>query len=501
VAVAIENKSVGNSGLNNILTHLSPLNNTATNAGTLTTTASTTAVIIFVAVASQTDVISAVKLGGVSASELTNSFKAFGAITSGSGSVRAFELKSPGAHAAGQIQVTQNSGGTLDCYCWAISYTGSDASNASTAWSGNDGGSAKTQDTTGASPSSIPSTDQISAFFLNPVQGWQSNNTDYPCTGVTATTFVDTDGALTNNSAAVTATGNNATATMIGDNAGAPGTADFCCAVAVWVAVPASGVVENKAEYRARSFPFNWFPRLRNLTNYAQDQSSFGVETNPHWRGRAFPPQWSPLRALVQKSDPNTPPQLANPHWIGLPWPIQWKPMPLGRTTAQDFSSFGVETNPHWRGRPWPFIWQLMPLGRSVPTDVPFTPPDVPVYFQPRTWPLQWKPLAALNQVPATDVPPFQADTPAYFLLRTWPILWQLNRALGQTTANDLSSTGVETNVQFTPRTWASQWNLQASLLRGTPQDFSSTAPVGTMQYITSLGGIFNPNPGGQSIG
>jgi len=219
------------------------------------------------------------------------------------------------------------------------------------------------------------------------------------------------------------------------------------CAVAMEIQAAAAGVVENYAFFKGRTFPSQWNLNAALLRGVAQDTSSFGIETNPHWRGRTWAPQWSLLRALMQNSDPNAP--LAQPEtntfFIPRAWPLQWKPLPLGRTTAQDFSSFGVETNPHWAGRAWPAIWQ---------------------------------PLAALGRVPAIDVPFVQPDTPAYFTLRVWPLQWNINKAIRQVTAQDFSAFGVETNVQFISRTWPAQWNLQASLMRGAPQDFSTLPPA-----------------------
>src|SRR6266481_899678 len=188
----------------------------------------------------------------------------------------------------------------------------------------------------------------------------------------------------------------------------------------------AAGVVENYAAFKGRTFPPQWNLSAALFRGAAQDTSSLGVETNPHWRGRAWAAQWSPLRALMQNSDSNVPfaQSETNTFFIPRMRPAAWNPLPLARTTAQDFSSFGVETNPHWVGRPWPVIW---------------------------------KPLVALNRVPAADVPFVAVDAPVYFLLRTWPLQWQLNRALGRNTANDFSSLAVETNQFFQPRTWATR--------------------------------------------
>jgi hypothetical protein len=250
---------------------------------------------------------------------------------------------------------------------------------------------------------------------------------------------------------------------------------------------PSAGaaVVAGPAHFRGRTFPSQWRPNRSLFQGAAQDQSSFGVETNPHWRGRTWAPQWKPLPALTRNSDPNAPfaqPE-TNTFFVPKTWPVQWKPWPQGKTTAQDFSSFGVETNPHWQGRVWSAIWTLMPLTRSVPTDVPFVPPDTPTYFQARLWPVAWTPLGVLARLPAVDVLLAQSDAPTYFTPRQLPFIWNLNRALGQNTAQDFSSSSVETNVQFTPRSWPLQWALQASLMRGAAQDFSTLPPVSQPVY------------------
>jgi len=257
----------------------------------------------------------------------------------------------------------------------------------------------------------------------------------------------------------------------------------YIAGIAMFKAAAGAAVVEGPPQFKGRAFPSQWNPNRQLLRNAAQDQSSFGVETNPHWRGRTWAPQWSPLRALMRNSDPNAPfaqPE-TNTFFSPRTFPVQWKPLPLARTTAQDFSSFGVETNPHWTGRAWPAQWNLT-LRQSPAVDVPAVTPDNPTYFTLRTWPVVWTPLAALNRLPAADVPFVAVDAPVYFLLRTWPLQWQLNRALGQNTANDFNSSAVETNQFFQPRTWATRWDLQASLMRGAAQDFSSAAPI-----ITSL--------------
>lgn len=169
---------------------------------------------------------------------------------------------------------------------------------------------------------------------------------------------------------------------------------------------------------------------------------------------RQFPQRWNVLRALTRNSDTNQAPPDTPKHFVPLTWPMLWTPMPLGRTTAQDFSSSAVETNPHWIGH---------------------------------TYPPQWHPEAALRLNPAVDVPFVLIDTPTYSIPRTYPPQWVLNQSLMRGTAQDFSTSAVETNVYFIPRTWPVQWQLQASLMRGTPQDFSSTAPVVTgVHYVTT---------------
>lgn len=124
--------------------------------------------------------------------------------------------------------------------------------------------------------------------------------------------------------------------------------------------------------WQSRKFPLQWNPLAKLSQTDPQDSSSFGVETNPHWRGRTFPLQWAPLLALMRNSDTNAPfaqPE-TNTHFKPWSWPLQWTPVPLGRTTAQDFSSLGVETNIFYRPRTWGQQWNLtQSLLRGTPQD------------------------------------------------------------------------------------------------------------------------------------
>src|SRR6266436_7853395 len=196
------------------------------------------------------------------------------------------------------------------------------------------------------------------------------------------------------------------------------GTANWVPNVVAFKPFAATGTIDVPSSYPSRSFPRQWNLSAALFRGAAQDTSSFGVETNPHWRGRTWAAQWSPLRALMQNSDPNAPfaqPE-TNTFFIPRMRPTAWNPLPLARTTAQDFSSFGVETNPHWRGRVWPVVWT----------------PAVP------------------NPVPAVDVPaPPAVETNTYFIPRTWSVQWTLTAGLLRGTPQDLSTVVVVTQAQY----------------------------------------------------
>jgi hypothetical protein len=194
-------------------------------------------------------------------------------------------------------------------------------------------------------------------------------------------------------------------------------------------------------------------------------------------------------------------------------FPVKWNlNAALFRTSAQDTSSFGVETNPHWVGKPQPPQWNISKgLYRNPATDVPFVVTDTPVYFIQRPYPVQWSVNKALWQITAQDFSSFGVETNPHWLGKPWPVAWSLRtllqnsaadvpvtavetnphwvgktypvqwsalRALLQNTPTDVFVSAIETNIQFIPRSWPSQWSLQASLLRGIPQDFSSLPPA-----------------------
>src|SRR5258708_1993093 len=196
-------------------------------------------------------------------------------------------------------------------------------------------------------------------------------------------------------------------------------------AVIIIAVKPAAGaaVVEQPPSFNSRTFPFQWNLNRRLLSNTAQDQSSFGVETNPHWRGRTWALQCSPLRALMQNSDPNAPfaqPE-TNTFFNPRTWLIQWKPLPLGRITAQDFISSSPETNPHWRGQAWPLQWCVQQsLWQTAAADVSVqvgeTNPQC--WVQPHVWPLRWNfHISLLLSIPQdfSSLPPVSQPVYARF--------------------------------------------------------------------------------------
>jgi hypothetical protein len=240
MSVAKENLSTGNSGnVPAIIFHLNIAANTATNAGTITTTANTTTVLIFVEIDSQTNTITAVTLAGTAATLISGSFIAYGGSANGAGGIACYEVKSPGAGTNKQIQVKCSAAQAV--YTYAISCTGSDTVNPSTPFSGHDSGTGSIEAVSSASPSSIPNTDLVSTMFSNPLQGWAlSNGVNYPFTGGTGETFIDGDGTVAENVAAVYISGNNNTITAKGFCGGSPGISDNWCVLAIWVAVPAA---------------------------------------------------------------------------------------------------------------------------------------------------------------------------------------------------------------------------------------------------------------------
>lgn len=219
-------------------------------------------------------------------------------------------------------------------------------------------------------------------------------------------------------------------------------------------AVAAGAVVEEDNSRIPNRYWQGWTPNASLIRGTAQDFSSPGVETNPHWRPWTRPAQWNPLAALQQNAAVDVPPVITPdtpPPFRPSSWPLQWnRDWRLFRTTAQDFSSFGVETNPHWINRPWPVQWAPLSLLRATPNDAPApVTPETNTFFTPRTFPLQWL----------------------------------LQPSLRQTTAQDFSFVGVATSVHLIPRQWPLQWSLQASLMRGTAQDFSTTPPATNPVY------------------
>lgn len=266
-------------------------------------------------------------------------------------------------------------------------------------------------------------------------------------------------------------------------------TVDLCVLLGCDIVAAAAGAVveEDNSKIPSRYWQ-GWTPNASLLRNTAQDFSSPGVETNPHWRPWTQPPQWNPLAALRQNAAVDVPPVVTPdtpPSFKPSSWPLQWsRDWRLFRTTAQDFSSFGVETNPHWIGRIWPVQWAPLSLLRATPNDAPAPiPPDTPPHWQSKPWPIQWNLLLALRQTPADDVPPVTPETNTFFTPRTFPLQWLLQPSLRQTTAQDFSFLGIATSVHLIPRTWPLQWSLQASLMRGTAQDFSTTPPATNPVY------------------
>ncbi|HEX8838261.1 MAG TPA: hypothetical protein VF748_15065 [Candidatus Acidoferrum sp.] len=230
--------------------------------------------------------------------------------------------------------------------------------------------------------------------------------------------------------------------------------------------------------------PWNVNKQLYRTT--AQDFSSPGVETNPHWRGRTYPLQWNPLQALWRNFDTSTPTaQLSDPvHFVPRTWPVPWTPMPFGRTTAQDFSSFGVETNPHWLAKSWPLQWNLQQsLMRGVNDFPTVTQIETNTHIIPKTWPIAWNISRGLMFTTAQDFSSFGVETNPHWRGYPWPIAWLPLPALNRMPAVDVPPSQPETNTFFKPFTWPAQWNLQASLLRGTPQDFSTLPPTSQAVY------------------
>lgn len=173
---------------------------------------------------------------------------------------------------------------------------------------------------------------------------------------------------------------------------------------------------------------------------------------------RTYPQLWNPNKQLYRSTaqDFSSLGVETNPHWRGLAYPLQWTPTRFNlQNTAEDFSSFGVETNPHWVGK---------------------------------TQSIQWTPLQGLmrNSDPNAPAQAIQPETNTYFVPRQFPLQWRVQPDLMRNAAQDFSSLGVSTSVHYTPRTWPFQWIVQQSLMRVTPQDFSSTAPVVTGFHILS---------------